>query len=96
MIENFATLDDVFADSLFDELVKGIQPKEVVFVDPEIERFKEIIEWVKENGREPMKSQVVKERKLYSRLKGIRGDSCQIEKYKSYDVLNLLGSNQNE
>lgn len=94
MIENFATLEDVFKDELFDELVESIKPKKVVRVDPEIEKFQEIIDWVKEHGIEPTQSRVMKERKLYSRLKGIRNNPEQWEKYKPYDKFNLLGGEE--
>lgn len=94
MIENFATLKDVFKDELFDELVESIKPKKEVRVDPEIEKFQEIIDWVKEHGIEPTQSRVMKERKLYSRLKGIRNNPEQWEKYKPYDKFNLLGGEE--
>ena len=41
MIENFATLEDIFADSSFDELVKEIHPKKIDRLDPDIEKFQE-------------------------------------------------------
>ena len=47
MIENFATLEDIFADSSFDELVKEIHPKKIDRLDPDIEKFQEIVEWVR-------------------------------------------------
>ena len=90
MIENFATLEDVFADDLFDVLVEDIKPKKSIIIDGEIERFQEIIDWMKEHGREPTKSKVMKERKLYSRLKGIRNNPDKWGKCKEYDIYNLL------
>ncbi|WP_127058639.1 hypothetical protein [Veillonella ratti] len=95
MIENFATLEDVFADDIFDKLVAEIKPKRNIPLDPEIEKFQEIVNWIKENGREPKLSRNLIERKLYSRLKGIRNKPSQWEKYKGYDILNLLGGGEN-
>ncbi|CQR25844.1 hypothetical protein BN1356_02191 [Streptococcus varani] len=96
MIENFATLEDIFADSLFDGLVESIRPKEVKKLDPDIERFQEIIEWIEQNGEEPRQSRVMKERKLYSRLKGLRANSETWDKYRAYDKFNLLGGVSHE
>lgn len=90
MIENFATLEDIFADSSFDELVKEIHPKKIDRLDPDIEKFQEIVEWVRENGKEPTKSRNMTERKLYSRLKGIRNKPEDWTKYLNYDVFGLL------
>lgn len=94
MIENFATLEEIFEDELFDELVAGIMNNRVVSVDGDMEKFQEIIEWVKIHGAEPSQSRNIKERKLYSRLKGIRNNPEKWEIYKPYDVLDLLGGDE--
>lgn len=91
MIEDFKTLDDIFNDSLFDDLISELKPKERKMLDPDIEKFNEILEWIKENGEEPQKVTNLKERKLYSRLKGIREDESRKEKFKPFDNLNILG-----
>ena len=95
MIENFATLEYVFKDDLFDVLVEDIKPKENIIIDGEIEKFQEIIDWMKKYGTEPTQSKVMKERKLYSRLKGIRNNPDKWAKYKEYDIYNLLGGEGN-
>lgn len=87
------SLDDIFNDPAADELLA--KPKKVqVTYDPEVEKFKEIENWVKEhNGKEPEKTTDLSrlgERKLASRLKGIREDSERIELLKPYDKLGLL------
>ncbi|HFU3810451.1 TPA: hypothetical protein ACGO0K_000385 [Streptococcus suis] len=91
MIENFATLDDIFADEAFDSLVEGIRVVKVEKLHPEIEKFMEIIYWVKEHGREPQRSTQIKERQLYSRLKAIRSDEDRKALVIAYDELDLLG-----
>ena len=62
--------------------------------DPEVEKFKEIENWVKKhNGKEPEKTTDLSrlgERKLASRLKGIREAPERIELLKPYDKLGLL------
>lgn len=87
------SLDDIFNDPADDELLA--KPKKVqVTYDPEVEKFKEIESWVKEhNGKEPEKTTDLSrlgERKLASRLKGIREDPERIELLKPYDKLGLL------
>ena len=87
------SLDDIFNDPAADELLD--QPKKVpVTYDPEIEKFKEIENWVKEhNGKEPEKTTDLSrlgERKLASRLKGIREDPERLEFLKPYEKLGLL------
>lgn len=94
MIENFATLEDIFKDDLFDLLVEDIKPKKNIVIDGEIEKFQEIIDWMKEHGTEPTQSKVMKERKLYSRLKRIRNNPDKWMKYKEYDIFNLLGGEE--
>lgn len=91
-MQNFATLDDIFADTDFDRLVAGIKPVRVERLDPEIEKFLEIMDWVRENGREPQKSTNLKERSLFSRLKGIREQADRRAKVRPYDELGLLGA----
>ena len=62
--------------------------------DPEVEKFKEIESWIKDhNGKEPEKTTDLSrlgERKLASRLKGIREDPERIDLLKPYDKLGLL------
>lgn len=91
MIENFATLDDIFADEAFENLVAGIRVVKVEKLHPEIEKFMEIIHWVKEHDREPQRSTQIKERQLYSRLKAIRSDEDRKALVIAYDELDLLG-----
>lgn len=95
MIENFATLDDIFADEAFESLVDGIRVQKVEKLHPEIEKFLEILHWVKEHGREPQKSTQIKERQLFSRLKAIRSDEDRKRWVIAYDELDLLGDRHN-
>lgn len=87
------TLDDIFSDPIFDELIAEAPNKEVKRIDPEFEKFQEIIEWIKSHdGREPEKSQDMTERKLFSRLKGYRDKPEMIKKLAEIDELNLFDS----
>lgn len=87
------SLDDIFNDPAANELLAKPKKKQVTY-DPEVEKFKEIENWVKEhNGKEPEKTTDLSrlgERKLASRLKGIREDPERLELLKPYDELDLL------
>ena len=52
--------------------------------------FQKINDFIKKHGREPEKSNNIEERKLYSRLDGIRKDFNKIETLMDYDSFNLL------
>ncbi|TGP13155.1 GIY-YIG nuclease family protein, partial [Mesorhizobium sp. M1D.F.Ca.ET.234.01.1.1] len=45
-------LDDIFSDDLFDDLTKQVKKKKAEKLDPEIIKFQEILNFVKENDRE--------------------------------------------
>ena len=87
------SLNDIFNDPAADELLIKPKKKQVTY-DPEVEKFKEIENWVKKhNGKEPEKTTDLSrlgERKLASRLKGIREDPERIDLLKPYDKLGLL------
>lgn len=61
-----------------------------------ISSFEEINDFFDKNGREPKKSMDMNERKLYSRLNGIKEDHSKIEILKEYDRFNLLPTIQVE
>ena len=52
--------------------------------------FNEINHFFQNHGREPERSTNIEERKLYSRLKGIRGDIGKVETLREYDEFGLL------
>ncbi|MFD2831067.1 GIY-YIG nuclease family protein [Corticicoccus populi] len=84
-------IDDIFSDPNFDELVADIPKKQVKRIDPEFEKFQEIVDWMKShNGKEPEKSRDITERKLYSRLKGYRNKPEIQLKLADVDEFNLL------
>ena len=88
---DFKNLEDIFNDSDFEKLVSPLKPKEKKVADREVEKFIEIVDWVRENnGHEPQKSRDIKERSLYSRLYGIRKSPDSIRKLEPYDEFGLL------
>ena len=87
------SLDDIFKDPAADELLAKPNKKQITY-DPEVEKFKEIETWVNEhNGKEPEKTSDLNrlgERKLASRLTGIRNDPERLILLKPYDEMGLL------
>ena len=55
-----------------------------------VKSFLEINHFYEEHGREPIQSEDILERKLFSRLKGVRNDESKIESLLEYDKWNLL------
>lgn len=56
-----------------------------------IESFKEINDYREQHSKEPSASRDIQERRLYSRLKGLREDPEKALALKEYDSFNLLG-----
>ena len=68
------SLEDIFADPDAATLLAP-DKKPVINHDPDVEGFKEIIDWVKQHDdKEPQKTMDLTERKMFSRLKGIRNN----------------------
>jgi len=55
-----------------------------------IASFEEINSFMREHGRKPVASRDIKERKLYSRLKGLQDNPENAAKLRKYDVFGLL------
>ena len=89
---DFKSLDDIFADPAFDDLVAELQPKKVSTYDRDLENFREILNWIYENGHEPKETRNPKERQLSVRLNKFRKDKELKTKLKPYDSKNLLGA----
>lgn len=83
------TLDDILNDDALDELLKPLQkPKKTTPIDPDIQIFKDIEEWVKKHGRRPEQSRKnLKERSMFSKLKGLQK---KVAKLQPYDSMGLL------
>lgn len=83
------TLDDILNDDALEELLRPLQkPKKTTPIDPDIQIFKDIEEWVKEHRRRPEQSRTnLKERSMFSKLKGLQKKA---EKLQSYDSMGLL------
>ena len=90
---DFNKLEDIFNDDFFIEHLKE-QPKLVEKAqDPVIQSFLEIVEFYRENGREPEQKKIGRERTLFNKLKSYRLDKELATKVKYLDEFNLLGQN---
>ncbi|UDM80952.1 GIY-YIG nuclease family protein [Vagococcus fluvialis] len=85
------SLDSIFEDDSFDELTKQDKPVKQEKLDPEVEKFQEILEFIEENKREPHRTDDwSNERALWARLRGFRDKQERQEKVKKYDYMGIL------
>lgn len=71
-----------------------VKPKQSNVITPDqrlVASFEEINAFVREHGREPTESLDIRERRLFSRLNGLRSSAERAAALKQYDKLNLLG-----
>ncbi|MER2226336.1 MAG: GIY-YIG nuclease family protein [Carnobacterium sp.] len=86
-----SSLDIIFEDDSFDELTKQGKSLKQEKLDPEIEKFQEILKFVEQNEREPQKTDNwSSERELWARLRGFRDKKERLEKVEKYDYMGLL------
>lgn len=90
------SLEDVFNDPEFADLLAAHTKKKHVSTDPDVENFKEIQEWIRQHhGKEPEKTRDTSrmaERRMANRLKGYRSHEDMIKLLKPYDELGLLNT----
>lgn len=97
MNNRYQSIDEIMNSDLFEDITSKTKKINKVSYDPEIEKFREIIDFVKENGREPYKvDDNWEERKLASRLIGIRNDDERLDYLKQYDEIGVLEQNKKE
>lgn len=91
MSQKIRSLEDIFNDPDAAKILVS-KKKKVVSHDPEVENFREVTEWVKSHdGKRPEKTMDLTERKMFSRLKGIKENPERRDKLLQYDELGLLG-----
>ena len=58
---DFKNLEDIFNDSDFENLVSPLKSKKKTVADREVEKFIEIVDWMRENnGHEPQSPEILK------------------------------------
>lgn len=94
MASKYMDLDDILNDTDFGDIFT-IKPKApAISADSRlIESFEEINRFIDENQRAPQESSDISERKLFSRLQSLRGDSFKCELLQQYDRHTLLSKN---
>lgn len=84
-------LDNIFNDDLFTELTKQEKGTPIQQTDPEVVKFQEIISFIKNNGKEPQKTDDWSiERALWARLCGFRDKKERRDRVENYDSLGIL------
>lgn len=97
MENRYDSIESIMASSLFSEITTTHKKTTKINYDPEVEKFLEVVDFVKVNGREPKKATTdLAERSLASRLIGIRKDPKRLEYLKQFDEIGLLKEAQNE
>ncbi|MGT2895779.1 hypothetical protein ACVRZR_05285 [Streptococcus entericus] len=90
-MDNFMTLEAVFADAVFQEMFEEMKPVKVTSLDPEVEKFQALLDWVREQGRAPLATGSLAEKLKHRYLKGLRADESRKLRCLPYDELGLLG-----
>lgn len=62
---DFKNLNDIFNDSDFEHLITPLKPKKKIVTDHEVEKFLEIIDWVRENNGQSHKSLEILKNAVY-------------------------------
>ena len=94
MANNEEKLLEIFNSDPFGLLETKEKPKSVTADDRLVASFEEINDFYEKHGREPEKTNDMHERKLFSRLQGIKENPEKIEALKLLDRFNLLDNIQ--
>ncbi|MBT2636569.1 GIY-YIG nuclease family protein [Bacillus sp. ISL-39] len=97
MANRYHSIDEIMDSLLFTEITTPSKKAPTLRYNPEVEKFLEIVDFVKKHGREPQKIPTnLTERTLASRLNGIRKDPERLGQLRQFDELGLLEKNQKE
>ena len=94
-MNQYHSYEEVVNSSLFTEIIEESEPRKhkSIELDPDVLLINEINDFYEENNREPEKTTDptrLKERRLYSNLKGLRENSERRNKLYNHDKFNLL------
>ena len=92
MANNEDKLFEIFKSDPFGLLEEKEKPKSVTADDRLVDSFTEINDFYEKHGKEPEKTDDMYERKLFSRLQGIKENDKKIESLKPLDRFNLLNN----
>lgn len=94
-MNQYHSYNEVVNSSLFKKIIEESEPRKhkSIELDPDVLLIKEINDFYEENNREPEKTMDptrLKERRLFSNLKGLRENIERRSKLDDYDKFNLL------
>lgn len=91
-----ANIDDWLKEVLQNPVFADIKPTQhrATSSDRLVKSFQEVLDFVDKNGRLPKVDGPFEEKKLYTRLDGIKKDKAKFDKCKPHDTMDILGEYQ--
>ena len=91
-----AKFDDWLLEVLQNPVFADVKPTQhrATSSDRLVKSFQEVLDFVEQNGHLPQSNGSFEEKKLYTRLDGIKKDKAKYDKCKPYDTLDILGEYQ--
>lgn len=91
-----ANIDDWLKEVLQNPVFADIKPTQhrATSSDRLVKSFQEVLDFVEKNNRLPQNNSSFEEKKLYTRLDGIKKDKAKFDKCKPHDTMDILGEYQ--
>ena len=91
-------IDDWLQEVLQNPVFADVKPQQhrATSSDRLVKSFQEVLDFVEKNNRLPQNNSSFEEKKLYTRLDGIKKDKTKYDKCKPYDTLNILEEYQEQ
>lgn len=91
-----ANIDDWLKEVLQNPVFADINPTQhrATSSDRLVKSFQEVLDFVEQNGRLPQSDGPFEDKKLYTRLDGIKKDKAKFDKCKPHDTMDILGEYQ--
>ncbi|MBR7157767.1 MAG: GIY-YIG nuclease family protein [Bacteroidales bacterium] len=91
-----ANIDDWLKEVLQNPVFADIKPTQhrATSSDRLVKSFQEVLDFVEQNGRLPQSDGPFEDKKLYTRLDGIKKDKAKFDKCKPHDTMDILGEYQ--
>ena len=91
-------IDDWLQEVLQNPVFADVKPQQhrATSSDRLVKSFQEVLAFVEANNRVPSSEGAFDEKKLYTRLDGIKKDKAKYDRCKPYDTLNILGEYQEQ
>lgn len=91
-------IDDWLQEVLQNPVFADVKPQQhrATSSDRLVKSFQEVLDFVEKNNRLPQNNSSFEEKKLYTRLDGIKKDKTKYDRCKPYDTLNILEEYQEQ